>query len=140
MKLDAATTLMLNKMSFVKLIGSGGADTIYAGTTHQVVDRGTPGSVLIGSRGGYDTFRNTAAGLQGDVIRHFTANDAIDIKDMAFAGATLHTVPLRHGVEATVESDATKTTFDIMGGRMSGGFHLASDGTGGTLLLHNAAA
>jgi hypothetical protein len=135
--LGAAGTLLLNGMQFITAVGSSGADTIQAGATHQTLTGGAGADTLIGFSGGYDTFRDTAAGLNGDTIKGFLANsDTIDITNLAFAGATVTTAASGANSKVTITSGTTKSVFTMAGSWSSSGFHLLSDGAAGTFLTH----
>jgi serralysin len=135
-KLDASTNLALNGMSFISAVGSSAADTIQAGATHQTLTGGAGADTLIGYSGGFDTFRDTAAGLNNDTIQGFVASDTIDLSNVASAGATLTTTASGANTKVTVISGATKSVFTLAGSWSTSGFHLASDGSTGTLVTH----
>jgi hypothetical protein len=135
-KLDAASNLMLSKMSFVAAIGSNGADSITAGATSQTLTGGGGADTLTGFAGGYDLFKDTAAGLNGDLIRGFVATDTIDVSNIAFAGAALKVTASGANTLVTLSGGGLKSAFTMAGSFSSAGFHLASDSTGGTLLTH----
>ncbi len=89
-KLEAATTLKLSAMQFISVIGSAGADSITAASTHQTLAGGLGADTLTGYAGGGDSFVDTAAGLNGDTIHNWAAGDIIDLKDVV--EANLHAV------------------------------------------------
>ena len=136
-KLSAASNLTLSKMSFITAIGSGGADTIQAGATYQTLTGGAGADTLSGFSGGYDTFSDTAAHLNGDTILNFVTSDTIDLTNLAFAGATVTAATSAGNTKVTVVSGATKSVFTVAGNwTSSGSFNLASDGAAGTFLTH----
>jgi serralysin len=138
-QLSAASTLTLNKMSFIA-VGSSGNDRITAGGIDQTLTGGAGTDTLTGYSGGFDIFKDTAAHLNGDTIAGFVASDTIDLTNLAPAGATLTTATTTTtaGVNTkfTVVSGGTKSVFTVGGSWTSSGFVLATDGTGGTLLTH----
>ena len=138
-QLSAASTLTLNKMSFIA-VGSSGNDKITAGGIDQTLTGGAGTDTLTGYSGGLDIFKDTAAHLNGDTIAGFVASDTIDLTNLAPAGATLTTATTTTtaGVNTkfTVVSGGTKSVFTVGGSWTSSGFVLATDGTGGTLLTH----
>ncbi|HEY7578050.1 MAG TPA: hypothetical protein VH855_10675, partial [Acetobacteraceae bacterium] len=136
-KLSAVSLLQLNQMSFITAIGSGGNDTIQAGGAHQTLTGGAGTDTLIGYSGGSDTFSDTAAHLNGDTIQGFVASDAIDLTNIAFAGATVTAVGSGANTKVTVASGLTRSVFTLTGSWAASGFHLASDGAVGTILTHN---
>jgi serralysin len=135
-KLSAASILILNTMSFITATGSSGADTIQAGATSQTLTGGAGADTLIGFSGGFDTFKDTAANLNGDAIQSFLASDAIDLTNLAFAGATVTAAASGANTKVTVASGATKSVFTMAGSWASSGFNLVSDGVAGTILMH----
>ncbi len=135
-KLDAATNLSLSGMSFLTATGSSGADTITAGATYQTLTGGGGADILAGYPGGFDTFRDTASGLNHDTIQGFLASDQIDVTNLGFASAVLQAVASGANTLVTLTSGATKTSFTMAGSFSTTGFHLASDGGTGTLLTH----
>ncbi len=135
-KLDAATNLSLSKMSFLTAIGSSGADTITAGAIYQTLTGGGGADVLVGYAGGFDTFRDTASGLNSDTVQGFLASDQIDVTNMGFGGAVLKATANGGNTVVTLTSGATKTTFTMAGAFATAGFHLTSDGAAGTMITH----
>jgi hypothetical protein len=136
-KLTSASTLILNGMAFITADGSTGKDTIQAGGIDQTLTGGGGADTLIGFSGGYDTFRDTAANLNGDTINDFINTDKIDLTNMLYSTAeTVTAVAKGANTSVTVTSGATKSVFTIAGSWSSSGFHLASDGASGTFLTH----
>jgi hypothetical protein len=135
-KLDAATSLQLNAIAFIQAIGSDGDDTIKAGGINQTLTGGKGNDTLGGFAGGSDTFRDSAAGLNGDTIQGFLASDRVDLTDLAFATAKLTAVANDANTLVTVTSGAATSTFNMAGTFSPDGFHLAADGAAGTILTH----
>jgi hypothetical protein len=136
-KLTSASTLMLNGMAFITADGSTGKDTLQAGGIDQTLTGGGGADTLIGFSGGYNTFRDTAANLNGDTISNFINTDTIDLTSMLYSTAeTVTAVAKGANTSVTVTSGTTKSAFTIAGSWSSSGFHLASDGANGTLLTH----
>ena len=136
-KLDGATNLMLSKMSFLTAVGSSAADSITAGATGQTLTGGGGADTLTGFSGGFDIFKDTASGLNGDLIRGFVATDSIDVSNLAFAGAALKVAVSGGNTLLTLTSGSTKSAFTMAGSWSAAGFHLATDNAGGTLLTHS---
>jgi len=139
-KIDAASTLVLNSMQFITAVGSAAADTIQAGGNYQTLTGGTGVDTLIGytvgSTPGYDTFRDTAAGLNGDLIKGFLNTDTIDITNLL--SATISAVASGANTLVTATSGATKSVFTIAGSWSQSGFTTKVDAVGtGTLITHN---
>ena len=136
-KLTSASTLILNGMAFITADGSTGKDTIQAGGIDQTLTGGGGADTLIGFSGGYDTFRDTAANLNGDTISNFINTDTIDLTNILYGTAeTVSSVTKGANTSVTVTSGTTKSVFTMAGSWSSSGFHLASDGASGTFLTH----
>ena len=135
-KLDAATTLNLNGMAFITAVGSGAGDTIAAGGIDQTLTGGGGADTLIGYSGGYDAFRDTAAGLNGDTIGNFLSSDTIDITNLGFGLAKLTVTASGPNTKLSVISGSVKTAFTLTGSFAADGFALASDGHSGTIITH----
>ena len=56
-----------------------------AGAINQTLTGGAGADTLIGFSGGFDTFKDTAANLNGDTIQNFVASDTIDLTNLAYA-------------------------------------------------------
>ena len=136
-RLDAGTSLQLNTIAFIQAIGSDAADTIKAGGINQTLTGGKGSDTLVGAATGSDTFRDSAAGLNGDTIKGFVASDRLDITDLAFAAAKVTAVTSDANTLVTVSSGATTSTFTIAGVFSADGFRLAADGAAGTILTHS---
>jgi len=134
--LDMATNLMLSPMQFITAIGSNGNDTITAAAINQTLTGGGGTDTLIGYAGGYDTFQDTAAGLNGDTITNFVPTDQIDITNLIPGAATLTATPSGANTAVTVVSGGTATSFLMTGSFTRPGFTLAPDGAGGTVITH----
>ena len=83
------TNLTLSPIQFIHAVGSDGHNTIMAGATDQTLSSGSVADTLVGYAGGYDTFRNSVAGLDGDTIGKFLSTDWFDITNLNPDGATL---------------------------------------------------
>jgi len=136
-KLDAATNLTLSPMQFIDAIGSNGNDTITAGAKYQTLTGGAGTDILTGYAGGYDTFQDTAAGLNGDTIRNFLASDQIDITNLIPGTAVLTATASGANTALTVVSGATRTSFLMAGSLTQSSFAITADGAGGTLITHS---
>lgn len=135
-KLTSASTLILNGMAFITADGSTGKDTIQAGGIDQTLTGGGGADTLIGYSGGFDTFKDTAAHLNGVTISDFVSSDQIDITNLAFAGATLTATASGANTLVTAKSGGTTTKFTI-NSITPAGFTLASDGATGILITHS---
>ena len=134
-KLSAASNLTLNGMQFIA-VGSSGNDTITAGGIGQTLTGGAGADTLIGFSGGFDTFSDTAAHLNGDTIKNFLTSDTIDLTNLAFAGSTVTAVASGANTKVTVVSGTTKSSFTLAGSFTASGFQLASDGATGAFLKY----
>ena len=136
-KLSAASNLTLNGMQFITAIGSGGADTIQAGGIDQTLTGGAGADTLIGFSGGFDTFKDTAANLNGDTIQNFVTSDTIDLTNLAYATTDKVTTAVSGAnTKVTVTAGTTKSTFTLAGSFTSSGFQLSSDGATGAFLKY----
>jgi serralysin len=136
-KLSTASNLTLNQMQFITATGSSGADTIQAGATNQTLTGGAGADTLIGFSGGLDTFKDTAANLNGDTISGFVTSDTIDLTNLAYAATDkVTTATSGTNTKVTVTAGTTKSTFTLAGSWSSSGFLLKSDGAAGTFLTH----
>jgi hypothetical protein len=136
-KLSAASNLTLNQMSFITATGSSGADTIQAGATYQTLTGGAGADTLIGFSGGFDTFSDTAAHLNGDTISDFVTGDTIDLTNLAYAATDkVTTAASGANTKVTVTAGTTKSTFTLTGSWSASGFNLASGGATGIILTH----
>ena len=89
------------------------------------------------SPAGCDTFKDTAANLNGDTIKSFVTSDTIDFTNLAYAATDkVTTAASGANTKVTVTAGTTKSTFTLAGSWPSSGFHLASDGATGTFLTH----
>jgi Ca2+-binding RTX toxin-like protein len=134
-KLSAASNLTLNGMQFIA-VGSSGNDTITAGGIGQTLTGGAGADTLIGFSGGFDTFSDTAAHLNGDTIKNFLTSDTIDLTNLAFAGSTVTAVASGANTKVTVTAGTTKSSFTLAGSFTASGFQLASDGATGAFLKY----
>ena len=100
-------------MAFITADGSTGKDTIQAGGIDQTLTGGGGADTLIGYSGGFDTFKDTAAHLNGVTISDFVSSDQIDITNLAFAGATLTATASGANTLVTAKSGGTTTKFTI---------------------------
>ena len=130
--------LTLNGMQFITADGSTGADTIKAGAINQTLTGGAGADTLIGFSGGFDTFKDTAANLNGDTIQGFVTSDTIDFTNLAYAATDkVTTATSGANTKVTVTAGTTKSTFTLAGTWSASGFALTSGGAaGGTFLTH----
>ena len=135
-KLDAASMLGLNGMAFMTAIAATSGSTIIAGGTNQTLTSTAGAATLFGYAGGGDTFRGSAAGLNGDTIQGLVASDSIDITNLAFAHAVLSVAASGGNTVVTATSGGTSTVFTLAGDYSASGFMLASDGVTGTVITH----
>jgi hypothetical protein len=135
-KLDAATNLSLSPMQFIDAVGSAPAATLTANASQQTLTGGGGADVLVGYVGGYDLFRDTAAGLNADVIANFVATDQIDVTDLNPDGLTLTASAAGSSTSIHLMSGSTGTTFLLIGSFNQAGFLIAADGSGGTIITH----
>jgi hypothetical protein len=131
-QLDQATVLNMGSATFLTAIATTPGSTIVAPQALQTMISLNGGDTFVGSVGhnlDHDTFRGTAAGLNGDTIVNFMRNDVIDVTDVlpsnisyAQTSATQGTLSFGgHGLFLTGAFNASHFSF-------------TSDGNGGTLI------
>ncbi len=109
--------------------------TVGPGSTALLVPVSQPKMLFWASPAG-DVFQGTSANLAGAHVANWSAADSLDITDLAPAHATLATTQAS-GLDTLVLSDGSHTaTLSLAGTFSAGGFHLASDTHGGTLLTY----
>ena len=129
--LDAATTLTMSKAAFVTALGSTGADVITAGAAGQVLTGGAGADTLTGFSGFGDTFNDSSAGLNGDLIKLFGGSDQIDLTDTAFS--SLQPLAFLGGVLSVANGTHT-SKINFAGSYALANFHAATDNHTGTLI------
>ena len=137
--LDAAANLTLSKMAFVTAIGSAGSDTITALAANQTLTGGAGTDTLVGYGGFGDTFSDTSAGLNGDMIKLFGGSDLIDLTDLSFtkAKALAYAGTTTSGVLTATDSTHS-ATITFAGAYTLANFKMASDANGGALISFHA--
>jgi Ca2+-binding RTX toxin-like protein len=137
--LDAAANLTLSKMAFVTAIGSAGSDTITALAANQTLTGGAGTDTLVGYGGFGDTFSDTSAGLNGDMIKLFGGSDLIDLTDLSFtkAKALEYAGTTTSGVLTATDSTHS-ATITFAGAYTLANFKMASDANGGALISFHA--
>ena len=121
---------------------STGADILTAGGAGQTLTGGAAGKVtMIGAAAGGDTFKDTAALLNGDTIAGFAAaNDAIDFTNVQdVSGVIKSFVENNAGTAGTLTvSDGTHSaSVTLFGQFAANGFQAAADSSGlGTIITY----
>jgi hypothetical protein len=118
---------------------SKGLDTITAGGTNQTLTGGGVGKeTMIGSVGGGDTFKDTAALFNGDTIKNFAAaGSVIDLTDMnpATVQQPLFTEDGSNTFGTLSVTDGThNAAITLFGQFTTAGFHTSPDSGVGTLV------
>ena len=117
-------------------MGAAATTRSQAGGIDQTLTGGAGADTLIGFSGGFDTFKDTAANLNGDTIQNFVVSDTIDLTNLAFAGHHGDRSGQRrqHEGHGCLRHDQVH----VHPGRSvyASGFHLASDGATGTFLKY----
>jgi hypothetical protein len=132
-QLDAATRLILNKMSFITVNGGNGGDNIAAGAANQTLIGGAA-DLLTGYSGGGDSFVGASAALNGDTLGNWTRGDVIDLTDMS-ASATLSYAGNSKNGKLTVSDGVHKAIISFSGSFSAASFASpVSDGHGGALI------
>ena len=135
-KLDAASVLTLNKMQFIRAIGSAGADMIKAGAAGQVLTGGAGVDTLQSAVGFGTIFRDDAAGLGGDSIKGFGGADVIDVTDLIAGSAKLSYSGSATRGNLTVSDGAHAANIKLFGSFSESLFHVADDGHGGSVITY----
>lgn len=131
--LDAATHLNLGTAAFITATATTAGGTLVAQQYQQTLAGLVGGTTMVGYSKGSGTFLGTKAGLAGDTIAGLTANDKIDVTDLA---------PLM-GVNFT-QTAAGQGTLSLGFGRsltLTGAFnpshfHIATDGHAGSFVTY----
>jgi hypothetical protein len=137
--LSQAGTLTLSNQGFITATGSDGRDTIVAPAAFETLTGGAGADTLVGATHGGDTFRDTAAGLNGDTIVNFAGKyDKIDITNfIPGSHLGLSYTPDNGQGTLTVSEGAQSTSITLIGNFSSSSFAAASDGHGGVFItLH----
>ena len=121
---DNLTTSSPPTMSFLSESGS-----------NQTISAYTSAETLLGSQFG-DTFQGTSANLNGDLIKLFGGNDAIDVTDLSFAHALLSYGGTPDTGTLTLGDGFRGAQIALAGNFHQAGFHLASDLHGGTNITY----
>lgn len=136
--LDQATSIAVGP-GVGQIIGSTAADSITAGGANETLIGNGGLDTLVGYAGGGDTFKDTAAHLNGDVVKNFAAaGDRIDVTDLApsaIAPSFVEDNSNSFGVLSL--TDGTHTAKITLFGQFSAaGFHVASDGGSGEIVTY----
>lgn len=133
--LGSVANLVLNKMRFITAIGSDGDDRISAQGVDQTLTGGPGHDVLAGFSGFGTTFRDTAAGLDGDAIRNFGGDDVIEVTDLL--PGTVFSYAADDSGGTLFVSDAVHRAHIMLEGRYAASaFRLDSDGASGVQISY----
>ncbi len=108
--------------------GSGGAPALLSVTQ--------PGMLFWASPAG-DVFQGTSANIAGAHISNWSSADSIDVTDMMSATARLTVTQTANLDTLTIADGVHTTSFGLTGTFTVSGFHLSSDGHGGTILTYH---
>ena len=115
------------------------ADTMTAGAAGQTLVSGaTAGDTLIGFGSGVSTFRSTAAGLNGDIIRNYSAQDRIGFSDVAFGAGTTVAYTATNSTQGSLTisvNGVQRAQVNLFGQLMGASFATQSDGGTGTVVV-----
>jgi hypothetical protein len=92
--------------------------------------------VLLWAASTGDIFTGTAAHMEGAHVSNWSAADSVDITDISSTGASLSVTHASGLTLITVSNGSHSTSFNLAGTFTIGNFHLASDGTGGSILTY----
>ncbi|MBV8915413.1 MAG: hypothetical protein JOZ05_20545 [Acetobacteraceae bacterium] len=101
----------------------GGAQMSFAGSSELIVDDPTAFGLGVGT-----------SAYTGPLLANFATGDKIDIKQFAAAGATTQFDTASGRLQLASASGQTASLLFQTTSLQSGTFHLASDGSGGTLV------
>jgi hypothetical protein len=137
-KLDAATRLNTDKLSFITVNASNGGDTVVALGTSQTLIAGT-GDILYGDTSGSTNFIGASTGLNGDTLADWATGDVIDLTNIN--AATLQALTYTGG-KLGVSDGTHSATFTVSGVGTALALHNfsigGSDGNGGTLIDYHS--
>ena len=111
-----------------RIIGSGFADTIQAGSGSDVITGRGGADTLIGGSGS-DTFKDSAQNLTTATLKNFAAGDTIDITNLKFS-TTKPTTAVWAANVLTVTQGTTVDKIKLVGS-YAGTFSTATDGANG---------
>lgn len=135
-KIDQAMLLNLGTTAFITATAVTGGTTLTAAAANQTLVSMAGGDTLIGATATntwLDTFKGTAAGLNGDVIENFGKSDVIDITDMLPGSGIVYTASPTNGTLSFGGSSLT-----LQGHYSAAHFQFSSDGGAGTLVKYAA--
>ncbi len=121
--------------SLLAITPPGGGSGSQGGNAPAVVAVPQAGMLLWASASG-DIFTGTAAHINGAHIGNWSAADSVDVTDLSSAGASLSVTHASGLTMITVSNGAHSTSFNLVGTFTIGNFHLASDGSGGSILTY----
>jgi hypothetical protein len=132
-KLDAATLLYTDRLSYITVNGGNGGDTIKAEGANQTLIGGV-GDTLYGYGTGSTEFIGASTALNGNEIVYWATGDVIDLTDINSASVK----PLTYaGGKLTVSDGTHSATITVINSTALAlhNFVIAgSDGNGGTLI------
>jgi hypothetical protein len=99
---------------------------------------GARSDTLVGYSGFGDTFIDTAAGLNGDLIQMFGGSDQIDITDLKSSAASLSYTANGGAGTLNLTDGSHPASIRLQGSFTASKFHMAADGHGGTLVTYAA--
>ena len=118
-----------------------GRDTVHLGGANQTLTGGGPGELtMVGSTAGGDTFKDTAAALNGDMITNFSAlGDLIDITNINPNSVQSPSFTQTGGSGVLSVTDGSHAAaITLTGTFIQAGFSVGADSTGtGTLISYH---
>jgi hypothetical protein len=94
------------------------------------------GGMLLWASPTGDIFTGTSAHINGAHVGNWSAADSVDITDLSSTGASLSVTHASGLTVIKVSSGAHSTSFNLAGTFTIANFHLASDGSGGSILTY----
>jgi hypothetical protein len=139
-QLDAATNLTASANVALIEGSTAGGDVIALGGKNETVVANGSGDTLIGFSGGADTFKGTAANLNGASITNFgLRGDVLDITDIAYPSWKPTFVEDKSNTfgTLTVQNGSQVAKVILFGQFTAANFHAASDGGAGEMITYS---
>ena len=120
-------------MQFIYSAGADGQTVMQATAPGQILSGGDGVTVLSDADGFGATFLGSLSDLANEAITGFSAKDVIDVTDLNSATAAIN-YDGSSGAGVLTVSDGVHGGGIQLSGQISGGFHVTSDGHGGSLI------
>jgi hypothetical protein len=135
-KLDAASTLVLNRMEFIVADASVGNSAVTTQAAGQIVLAGTSDTVNDVNETGF-TLTGTATNMDSNTIINFNALDVIDITNFYPCSSSISESISPSGTDLNISCGGEQTHLNLAGFSGRGSFIVSSDHTGGSLITYS---